>query len=136
MIFSPTMAYMATRQMLDSSKISRTEPGASGSATVAELQNMIGRQQLIIQSLLMLLLEKQVIDKDELAKWVEYVDQLDGKADGKLNADKSPVQCPKCGRTSPATVQRCLYCNAVLGDGILDRRAGQEPNKNPPSAGR
>ncbi len=135
MVFSPTLTYLATRQLLDSSKIGgKPDAAGSGAASLADLQNIVGRQQLIIQALLMLLLEQKTIEKEELAKWVEYVDQLDGKADGKLGIDRSPVQCPSCGRTSPATAQRCIYCNAVLSEGILDRRAEQGLDKNKPPA--
>lgn len=131
--FSPTMMYMATRQMLDSGKIGgKSDAASSGSATLADLQNVVGRQHLIIQALLMLLLEKNVIEKEELTRWVETVDQLDGRADGKLSVDRSPVICPSCGRTSPATAARCIYCNAALSDSIPDRRAGQNPSKNTP----
>ncbi|MCE5229941.1 zinc ribbon domain-containing protein [bacterium] len=130
---SPTLSYLITRQGLDTAKIGKTESAGAGQATLAELQTTIARQQLIIHSLVMILLEKKIFDKDELARMIEKIDLLDGRADGKLTQDKSPVACPTCGRISPATAQRCQYCGKEIGAGILDRRAELDGKKNPPS---
>lgn len=78
------------------------------------LRAMIERQELIIQTLLRLLIEKKVIDKDEFAQWIDYVDRLDGKLDAKLEERRTPVTCPKCKRPNPHAARLCAYCSAEL----------------------
>jgi hypothetical protein len=86
------------------------------------LQARVERQDLIIQTLLMILLEKKVIHEDEFQEWVIYVDELDGTRDGRLREDTTPVSCPACGRNSLRTSSRCVYCGHELEPEFLIRR--------------
>lgn len=123
--------YGAIEQAFEAS-MPRSGPSAAGTATIVDLQNAIDRHRLIIQSLLMLLLDKQVITEPDLKRWMDYMDQLDGRVDGKLSLDKSPVTCPQCGRVSPPNSPRCMYCHADLATNVLDRRAQSGAQTTPP----
>jgi len=109
----------------------RFQPGANApNATVEHLQARLDRTTLLLQTLMMILIEKKVVHEDELREWVKYVDELDGTADGRLREDKSPVACPKCSRKNPRTAATCQYCGTALEQDILFRRPegpGQDP---------
>jgi hypothetical protein len=76
-----------------------------------DLEDQVARQKLYIQTLLRLLLEKGVIRRDEFGEWLDYVDSLDGRADGKLGKDARSKSCSRCRRVSPVQARRCQYCD-------------------------
>jgi hypothetical protein len=82
----------------------------------------VDRQNLIIQALLMLLLEKNVIADQEFRNWLAYADELDGRADGKLTPDNNPIACPACKRNNPSTATCCQYCGQAFAAEYLDHR--------------
>ena len=109
--------YNSTQRMMgQSTQVSRT------SSDKLELQQKIERQNLIIQTLLMILLEKKVIYEEEFKEWMDYVDGLDGKVDGRLEENKGPVSCPECGRKNPPSAAKCQYCMHELPQDFLFRR--------------
>ncbi len=91
-------------------------------SSVQELENRVEKQNLIIQTLLMLLLEKKVIHEDEFKDWMAYVDELDGVRDGRVRADKTPQTCPKCQRNNAPSAVKCQYCGEELEHDFLFRR--------------
>ncbi|MBI3736192.1 hypothetical protein HY256_06735, partial [Candidatus Sumerlaeota bacterium] len=92
---------------------------------VDELAVRVERQNLLLQTLLRLLLEKGVIHEDEFKKWISYVDALDGKTDGKLQKEKGIKNCPACGRVSQADAAKCQYCGADYPVEFIDYKARQ-----------
>jgi hypothetical protein len=110
-------AYHAANNAL--AKTTRVDPQARGS--IDTLQLRVERQDMIIQTLLMILLEKKVIHEDEFKEWMVYVDELDGARDGRLKEDKSPVVCPGCGRNSPRMAPKCVYCGHLFEPTFLVR---------------
>lgn len=80
------------------------------SADVSELSQRLEKQTLLLQTLLMILLEKKVIFEEEFKEWMNYVDELDGRKDGRLGDEKTPRLCKKCGRNSARHQQKCQYC--------------------------
>ncbi len=124
---SPSQVHQAIiRDLFSHSGTAKT--GGAGNAAFAQLKSQVERQHLVIQTLLMLLLEKKVIDETELRQWMHYVDMLDGRHDGRLSEDRSPVACSACGRVSSATQLRCAYCGTELPTNMVDRRAAN-PDK-------
>ena len=105
----------------------RFQPGSGPNAGIDQLQARLDRATLLLQSLLMILMEKKVIHEDELREWVRYVDEFDGSVDGRLKEDKSPVACPKCSRKNPRTAATCQYCGVALEQDILFRRPEPAP---------
>ncbi len=96
-------------------------------AGLAELQNRLERQNLLLQTLLRLLLKKGIIQEDEFKQWLAYVDQLDGKADGKLQEEKGTKACPACGRNSTLHAAKCQYCDAVFPPEFLSHESAAGP---------
>ncbi len=86
------------------------------------LEARLDKQTLLLQTLLMILLEKKVIFEDEFKEWMDYVDELDGKRDGKLQEDKTPRSCPSCGRNSARHQAKCQYCGHELPVDFLHHR--------------
>lgn len=112
-----------TREML-----SLGSKAAHQNASVADLEARVDRQALIIQTLLMILLEKKVIHDDEFREWLGYVDGMDGAADGRLREDRSPRACPSCTRMNRFGSAKCQYCGAEMEfDYIQHRRDGAGP---------
>jgi hypothetical protein len=81
---------------------------------IESLKALVEQQNLIIQTLLVLLLEKKVIDEEEFNEWAKKMDELDGARDGKLSEDKSTSRCPECGRQNPVTSTACMDCGREL----------------------
>jgi hypothetical protein len=79
--------------------------------SLRELEDRVARQKLYIQTLLRLLLEKGVIQREEFGEWLDYVDALDGRADGKLAKDTRSKTCARCRRVNPVQARRCQYCD-------------------------
>lgn len=103
----------------------KKRPGKSGlgKSSAIELEERLARQELLIQTLLRLLLEKQVIHEDEFKEWMDYVDGLDGTRDGKLRAPKVARNCPSCGRMNKPNAARCMYCDHEFPTEFLTRKA-------------
>jgi hypothetical protein len=93
-------------------------PGSQIDALEARLE----RANLIIQTLLLLLLEKKVIHEDEFKEWMVYVDELDGQRDGKVKEEVAPFDCPECGRKNPHQAAKCIYCGHAFEIDFLARR--------------
>lgn len=91
-------------------------------STVQDLERVVDRQTLLLQTLLMLLLEKKVIHEDEFREWIAYVDELDGVRDGRVKAEKAPVSCPKCKRNNQPGAAKCQYCGEAFTPEFLFRR--------------
>lgn len=92
-----------------------------------ELQRRIDRLELIVETMMILLLEKKMIHEDEFRQWRKYVDELDGNADGRVREIRAPQACPACRRNSAPEAQRCQYCGAALNPEILLSKQGRAP---------
>lgn len=92
------------------------------------IEARLDRANLIIQTLLMLLMEKQIIHEDEFREWLVYADHLDGVRDGRLRDDPTPIACGACHRTNPRMATKCIYCGQPFEVEFLSRRP------NPPSS--
>lgn len=113
--------YHSTRELLRPTHDKTSAPRGE----VADLQARLERQQLLVQTLLMILLEKKVIHDDEYKEWLDYVDGLDGVKDGKLREDRRPVDCPNCQRKNPPRANHCQYCGTRLDSDYLMHRPEQ-----------
>jgi len=100
----------AARSLMSSFNLAEIGEGSD----VEHLRTLIGQQNLIIQTLLALLLEKGVIREDEFNDWAQKMDQLDGTRDGKLAEDPSTVVCTTCGCVNPHDATECADCGKEL----------------------
>lgn len=111
----------AFRPLANSSTVP-TSPKAEATSAVLELQDKVGRLNLMVQTLARLLLAKGVIKEEELQEWMKYVDNLDGVTDGKLRESKAPRECPKCKRMSQPRAGKCQYCGQEFDLVYLDHQ--------------
>lgn len=113
--------------MLDDLPINRrtqdlAQRASQAKADLTALQAAFDQQHLILQTLLMLLLEKKVIEEQEFRDWIAYVDGLDGRRDGKIAALARPTTCPGCKRISAPNAIACQYCGHAFSPDFLARR--------------
>ena len=59
---------------------------------VSDLLDKIEEQNLVIQTLLAILLDKGIITEPEFRTWAERCDELDGTKDGRLKQESSPIK--------------------------------------------
>jgi len=123
--------YTAARLYNAASQITSRPVDQTARTQAADVESRLERTNLLLQTLLMILLEKQIIHEDEFKEWMAYVDDLDGARDGKIREDHSPMECPDCGRKSPRTAPKCLYCGRAFETEFLARRPPAPPS--PPS---
>ena len=85
------------------------------------LENQLGRQNLLIQTLLVLLLEKGLFEEEEFLELLDEIDALDGKKDGAFTPKSTPKKCRSCGKTNSSRKRKCMWCGAdlVLDDVIV-----------------
>jgi hypothetical protein len=110
--------YSAAAQRLANSTTVTDPKAINAEALLAQVE----RQNLVLQTLIMILLEKKVVHEDELNEWLAYVDELDGARDGRLRDVRTPLVCPKCKRTNARTAVRCQWCNEDLPVDFLVKR--------------
>lgn len=120
MMLDPFPDYPSTR-LTD-----RAGPRAGQGANVEELEARLDRQHLVIQTLLHLLIQKGIIQEQEFKNWMDYVDGFDGQRDGRLRRDQAPTACPRCGRKSPRTAPRCIFCGTEFPAEFLARDRSKE----------
>ena len=92
----------------------KTTQDETARSDIEQLQRKVGQQNLIIQTLIAILLEKGVFTEDEFHEIIEEIDELDGKKDGALAEDKSPVTCKACGKNNSRTKDKCMWCGKAL----------------------
>ena len=80
-------AYARAKALAESTSSSAAVAGRN---SIDALEMRIDRQNLVIQTLLILLLEKKVFDEAECRKWRDYADNLDVRADGRLKESSLP----------------------------------------------
>lgn len=88
---------------------------------IERLKMRIDQQNLCIQTLLVLLLEKGIIREDEFNGWARRMDEIDGVRDGRLSADTAPVRCPGCGYESSHDATECSECGQELEPRLVQR---------------
>src|SRR5688572_4657446 len=115
----PVMAVYHIADNLLSGRSTAATPPSQPRGELEDLRQRLDRHNLVIQTLLMLLLEKKVIHEDEFKQWMAYVDEFDGVRDGKLRDDKSPQECPQCRRKTPRSSIKCAYCGAEMPQEFL-----------------
>ncbi|MDX3775484.1 hypothetical protein QE250_15305 [Chromatiaceae bacterium AAb-1] len=88
-------------------KITNTE------ARLRELERRHEQLKLVTMAMWTLLKEHSGLTESDLRKYVEKVDLMDGKADGRVNT-KEKCNCTGCGRTILTSSLACPYCGGKL----------------------
>lgn len=76
------------------------------------LEQRYERLRLLTLAMWQLLKEHTGLTDADLKQFVEKVDLLDGKADGKLSRTTGAMDCPKCSRRILKSATRCPWCGA------------------------
>lgn len=81
---------------------------------LAELEKRHEQLKLVTLALWSLLRDHSGLMEADLRKYVEQIDLLDGKRDGKASDAKGKVVCSGCDRTILNTATVCSYCGTPL----------------------
>ena len=83
-------------------------------ARLQDLEQRHEQLKLITLAFWSLLRDHSGLMEADLRKYVEKIDLLDGKQDGKVTAQTEKVECTGCGRTVLGTSNVCAYCGTAL----------------------
>lgn len=86
-------------------------------ALEARLQDLEQRHEqlkLVTLAFWSLLRDHSGLMEADLRKYVEKIDLLDGKQDGKVATHPEKLECTGCGRTVLGTSNVCAYCGTAL----------------------
>lgn len=83
-------------------------------ARLQDLEQRHEQLKLITLAFWSLLRDHSGLMEADLRKYVEKIDLLDGKQDGKVTAQAEKVECTGCGRTVLGTANVCAYCGTAL----------------------
>lgn len=90
------------------------------------LQRRVDRLQLVCETLLHVVLQRGVVDRDELARIMTRVDLRDGREDGGLSGDEPAFETPLCRICElPINPKRdaCVYCDTkIVVETRVDRK--------------
>lgn len=107
------------QQDASSRKQSAKMPAVSRNQGVEKLQRDHERLKLVTAALWQMLKDKTDATDDELRRYVEQVDLMDGRLDGKLRAPRELRDCKGCGRRILNSAAMCLYCGEQQSDTAL-----------------
>lgn len=79
-----------------------------------ELERRHEQLKLVTLALWSLLRDHSGLLESDLRKYVEQIDLLDGKRDGKVSHATEKATCTGCSRTLLATSSVCVYCGTAL----------------------
>ena len=79
-------------------------------ARVRELEKRHEQLKLVTLALWSLLRDHSGLKESELREYVDEIDLLDGRRDGKADLGKEKILCDGCDRTVLTTSVACPYC--------------------------
>jgi type I site-specific restriction endonuclease len=88
-------------------------------ARLQELEQRHEQLKLVTLAFWSLLRDHAGLLESDLRKYVEKIDLLDGKQDGKVTKAIGKVTCTGCDRSLLATSAVCVYCGTPLKRGDL-----------------
>jgi rRNA maturation endonuclease Nob1 len=85
----------------------------SSDIRLKDLEQRHEQLKLVTMAMWTLLKDHTGLTEGDLRKYIEKVDLMDGKADGKINT-KERSDCLNCNRTVLSTSLACPYCGGKL----------------------
>lgn len=79
-----------------------------------ELEKRHEQLKLVTLSLWSLLRDHSGLLESDLRRYVQEIDLLDGKRDGKVHHKKEKIDCTGCGRVQLSNAIVCAYCGGSL----------------------
>ena len=83
---------------------------------VRQLEEDLASLALFNQTLLRMVIEKEVCEAQEFINLLKMIDLEDGVADGKITPQREldNPDCPECARRLPKGKNRCMYCGHTV----------------------
>lgn len=97
---------------LSSAQVDTTRRVASTQEQLRRLENRYERMRLVTNALWRMLKEHTGLTDSDLKRFIERVDLLDGKLDGKLAGTTGAMDCPRCSRRILKSAAACPWCGA------------------------
>ena len=91
----------------------------TGNIAVERLQRDHERLKLVTAALWQLLKDRTQATDDDLRRYIEDVDLMDGRLDGKVRAPREVRECKGCQRRIVNSAVICLYCGEKQADTAL-----------------
>lgn len=101
-------------------RVARREPvgapahGGVPASEFTRLEMVVERHSLLIESLIRMLIDRNVCTADELNDLARIIDEEDGRVDGRRSSSmmvaRGAVTCPSCSRLTPARLPTCQWC--------------------------
>ena len=107
MFWSMTRSHAGTREAAQAEGTARRVK-----TDVGELESRLERTLLACEAMWTILRDKLGVTDEQLVERINEVDLSDGKLDGKVR--KTPVSCPRCGRTISPKFPKCMYCGQAI----------------------
>jgi hypothetical protein len=82
------------------------------SKRLRELEQRHEQLKLITLSLWSLLRDHSGLIESDLRKYIQDIDLLDGRQDGKIAMKREKINCPECKRIYLTTALVCPYCGS------------------------
>jgi hypothetical protein len=92
-------------------------PSAPADDGRRDMERRYERLRLVTMAMWALLKERSGLTEADLQQYVNQVDLIDGKLDGRLAREKGIIECPKCRRRVLKTALACVYCGEPNGQG-------------------
>jgi len=92
-------------------------PSAAADDSRRDMERRYERLRLVTMAMWALLKERSGLTEADLQKYVNQVDLIDGKLDGRLTREKGIIECAKCHRRVLKTALACVYCGEPNGQG-------------------
>jgi RNase P subunit RPR2 len=86
---------------------------------IRELEQRHEQLKLVTLALWSLLRDRSGFSESDLRKYVEQIDLLDGKRDGKAPMSQEKTICAGCNRSLIGTSAVCVYCGTPKGERTL-----------------
>jgi hypothetical protein len=95
---------------ISSAQTDTTNRLANTQDKLQRLENRYERMRLVTNALWQMLKEHTGLTDADLRRFIERVDLLDGKADGKMSGPTGAMDCPKCSRHILKSAAICPWC--------------------------
>ena len=82
-----------------------------------ELERRYERLRLVTVAIWALLKEHSGLTESDLRKYVNKIDLIDGKLDGRLSRNNGVIECQKCERRIVKSALVCVYCGSANSSG-------------------
>ena len=101
-------------------QIQARQAGALSEQRLIKLENRLGRLNLVVESLVRLVVNKNLAKPEELKTLLRQIDLEDGVQDGLMEKsdDEVPDRCTSCKAKIPSGKRNCVFCGESFEDEV------------------